>query len=125
MPGRGISRARPSRMMVDLELDDLKREFLLEADEKVREIQAKLDGEQSPESLERMTYLAHQLKGSGGSYGFSRISTEATGLETALELLAAEGTRPGIDDRIQQHVFNLRAEVDLRMKELAVAGVGP
>jgi len=111
--------------MVDLELDDLKREFLLEADEKVREIQAKLDGEQSPESLERMTYLAHQLKGSGGSYGFSRISTEATGLETALELLAAEGTRPGIDDRIQQHVFNLRAEVDLRMKELAVAGVGP
>ena len=36
--------------MVDLELDDLKREFLAEADEKVREIQAKLDGEQSPEA---------------------------------------------------------------------------
>ena len=35
-------------MMVDLELDDLKREFLAEADEKVGEIQAKLDGEQSP-----------------------------------------------------------------------------
>ena len=30
-------------MTVDLELDDLKREFLAEADEKVREIQAKLD----------------------------------------------------------------------------------
>jgi len=109
--------------MVDLELDDLKREFLVEADEKVREIQASLDGEQSPESLERMTYLAHQLKGSGGSYGFARISTDAAGLETALETLTAEGTRPGIDDRIQHHVFNLRAEVDLRMKELAVGAV--
>jgi HPt (histidine-containing phosphotransfer) domain-containing protein len=109
--------------MVDLELDDLKREFLVEADEKVREIQAKLDGEQTPESLERMTYLAHQLKGSGGSYGFSRISTDGAGLETALELLTAQGTHPGIDDRIQHHVFNLRAEVDLRMKELAVGAV--
>jgi HPt (histidine-containing phosphotransfer) domain-containing protein len=107
-------------MMVDLELDDLKREFLAEADEKVREIQAKLDGEQSPEALQRLTYLAHQLKGSGGSYGFQRISTDAAELESAVELLSAEGTRPGIDDRIQQHAFNLRAEVDKRMREFAV-----
>jgi chemotaxis protein histidine kinase CheA len=106
--------------MVDLELDDLKREFLVEADEKVRELQAKLDGEQSPESLERLTYIAHQLKGSGGSYGFQRISTDAAELETAVESLAREGTRPGIDDRIQKHVFNLRAEVDRGMKEFAV-----
>jgi HPt (histidine-containing phosphotransfer) domain-containing protein len=106
--------------MVDLELDDLKREFLVEVDEKVREMQSKLDGESSPESLGRLTYLAHQLKGSGGSYGFSRISTDAAALETALESLSSEGSRPGIDDRIQQYVFNLRAEVDLRMKEYAV-----
>jgi HPt (histidine-containing phosphotransfer) domain-containing protein len=106
--------------MVDLELDDLKREFLAEADEKVSEIQAKLDGEQSPEALERLTYLAHQLKGSGGSYGFARISTDAAELETAVELLVKEGTRPGIDDRIQQHVFSLRAEIDRRMREFAV-----
>lgn len=107
-------------MMVDLELDDLKREFLAEADEKVRELQAKLDGEQSPEALERLTYIAHQLKGSGGSYGFARISTEAAELENAVEQLAREGTTPGLDDRIQQYVFNLRAEVDRRMKEVAV-----
>ena len=106
--------------MVDLELDDLKREFLLEADEKVRELQGKLDGEQSPESLERLSYIAHQLKGSGGSYGFQRISTDAAELETAVELLAREGPRPGIDDSIQKHVFNLRAEVDRGMKEFAV-----
>lgn len=107
--------------MVDLELDELKREFLAEADEKVREIQAKLDGEQSPEVLDRLTYLAHQLKGSGGSYGFSRISTDAAEIEAAVELLVREGTHPGIDDRIQQHVFSLRSEVDRRMKEFGVS----
>jgi HPt (histidine-containing phosphotransfer) domain-containing protein len=119
---RGIAHAKPQRpdMMVDLELDDLKREFLAEADEKVREIQAKLDGEQTPEALQRLTYLAHQLKGSGGSYGFQRISTDAAELESAVESLSTEGTRPGIDDRIQQHAFNLRAEVDKRMREFAV-----
>lgn len=110
-------------MMVDLELDDLKREFLAEADEKVRELQAKLDGDSSPEALDRVTYLAHQLKGSGGSYGFQRITTDAAALETAVESVLKDGTRPGIDDKIQQHVFNLRAEVDRRMKELAVEPV--
>jgi HPt (histidine-containing phosphotransfer) domain-containing protein len=105
-------------MMVDLELDDLKREFLAEADEKVRELQAKLDGDSSPEAWDRITYLAHQLKGSGGSYGFQRISTDAAALETAVESLLKEGTRPGLDDKIQQYVFNLRAEVDRGMKEL-------
>jgi len=106
---------------VDLELDELKREFLTEADAKVHEIQAMLDGEQSSEGLERLTYLAHQLKGSGGSYGFSRISTDAAEIETAVELLAKEGARPGIDDRIQEHVFSLRAEVDRRMREFGVS----
>src|SRR3954449_81269 len=44
--GRGITHAMPSRpeMMVDLELDDLKREFLAEADEKVRGLQGRRDG---------------------------------------------------------------------------------
>lgn len=111
---------RGPKMMVDLELDDLKRQFLAEADEKVREIQEKLDGEESAEALERLTYLVHQLKGSGGSYGFQRISADAAELEKAVELRARDGVRPGIDDTIQQHVFNLRAEVDRRMKELAL-----
>ena len=67
---------------MDFEFDELKREFLAEAEEKVREMQANLD-DRSPQSLERLTYLAHQLKGSGGSYGFQRISTDATELEKA------------------------------------------
>jgi HPt (histidine-containing phosphotransfer) domain-containing protein len=112
--GRGLN------IMVDMELDELKREFLAEANEKVREIQEKLGGEQSPDVLDRLTYLAHQLKGSGGSYGFQQISTDAAEFEKAVELRARDGVQPGIDDRIQKHVFNLRAEVDRGMKELSL-----
>ena len=108
-------------MTHDLELDALRREFLAEANEKVLEIQQKLDGEQSAEALERVSYLAHQLKGSGGSYGFQRISIDAAGLEKTVESLVKDGLRPGIDDTIQQHVFNLRSEVDRRTKELESA----
>jgi chemotaxis protein histidine kinase CheA len=107
-------------MPVDFELDDLKREFLAEADEKVVELQTTLDGEQSPEALDRVTYLAHQLKGSGGSYGFQRISTEAAALETAVEALGNDGVRPALEGAIRQHVLNLREEVDRGKKELAV-----
>ena len=104
--------------MVDLELDDLKREFLAEADEKVREIQEKLDGEQSPEALQRLTYLAHQLKGSGGSYGFQRISTDAAELEKAVELLTAASGDGSLEEKIQLHVVNIRTEIDKREREL-------
>ena len=52
--------------MVDPELDELRREFLAEAQGKVREMQSALAGGKSRESLERLAYIAHQLKGSGG-----------------------------------------------------------
>jgi HPt (histidine-containing phosphotransfer) domain-containing protein len=106
--------------IVDFEFDELKREFLTEAEEKVVEIQAKLD-ERSPQSLERLTYLAHQLKGSGGSYGFQRISTDAAELEKAVELLVNGGQDDRLEERIQQHVVNLRAEIERRSRELAVS----
>jgi HPt (histidine-containing phosphotransfer) domain-containing protein len=98
-------------MMVDLELDELKREFLAEAAEKVREMLEKVD-DSSDAGRERLTYLAHQLKGSGGSYGFQRISDEATGLEKALE----NGRN---EERIQQYVVNLRSEIERRLRELS------
>jgi HPt (histidine-containing phosphotransfer) domain-containing protein len=104
---------------VDPEFDELKREFLAEADEKVREIQGKLDGDRGPQALERLVYLAHQLKGSGGSYGFQRISTDAEELEKAVELLNNGGQNDRLEERIQQHAVNLRAEVDRRTRELA------
>lgn len=107
--------------MVDHELDELKREFLAEAEEKVREMQAALDAERTPAALERLTYLAHQLKGSGGSYGYERISTDAAELEKAVEQIAEGDGAVNLDAKIQQHVVNLRSEIERRLRELAVA----
>jgi len=106
--------------MVDLELDALKKEFLAEARDKVREIETHFDSERSPQDLERMTYLAHQLKGSGGSYGFERISTDAAELEKAIERLT-DGDGSPLEAKIQQHVVNLRAEIDKRSREMSAA----
>ncbi len=102
--------------MVDYELNELKREFLDEAKEKVSEMQSALE-KPSPQSLERLTYLAHQLKGAGGSYGYSRISADAAALEKAVETLEHNGN--GIDAQIQQHVVNLQAEIDRCARELS------
>jgi HPt (histidine-containing phosphotransfer) domain-containing protein len=106
-------------MMADPELDELKREFLAEAQEKVAEIQSTLDGERNSASFERLTYLAHQLKGSGGSYGFQRISTESAELEKAIERMATgDGT---LENQVQQHVRNLVAEIERGARELTPA----
>lgn len=103
-------------MVVDHELNELKREFLDEAREKVDEMQTALDRMDDRESLDRLAYLAHQLKGSGGSYGYQRISTDAAELEKVVESIAA-GASPK-DERIQQYVLNLRTEIDRAAREL-------
>ena len=120
LSGRGIPRASESdEMMADPELDELKREFLAEAQEKVAEIQSTLDGERNSASFERLTYLAHQLKGSGGSYGFQRISTEAAELEKAIEQTAkGDGS---LEAQIQAHVKNLVDEIERGSRDLTPA----
>jgi HPt (histidine-containing phosphotransfer) domain-containing protein len=107
--------------MVDTELEELKREFLAEARDKVLEIETKLEIDRSPQTLERMTYLAHQLKGSGGSYGFERISTDAAELEKAVERIVKGDHAERLEEKIQQHVVNLRAEIDKRSREMNAA----
>ncbi|HEX8170147.1 MAG TPA: Hpt domain-containing protein [Thermoanaerobaculia bacterium] len=108
-------------MMVDHELDELKREFLHEARGKVEEMQSALETARTRESIDRLAYLAHQLKGSGGSYGYQRISTDAAELERAVETLARDGAGDGrtLEEKIQQYVVNLRSEIDRCAKELA------
>ncbi|HJW92318.1 MAG TPA: Hpt domain-containing protein [Thermoanaerobaculia bacterium] len=101
----------------DPELDELRREFLAEATDKVREIQAALDAGSSGEALDRLAYLSHQLKGAGGSYGYERISSEAAEIEKAAETIAA-GNGANINGSLQQHVINLRAEIEKRLREL-------
>lgn len=103
--------------VIDPELDELRREFLAEATDKVREIQASLDDKHKSEAIDRLAYLAHQLKGAGGSYGYERISMEAAEIEKAAEKIAA-GEGANINGSLQQHVINLRAEVEKRLREL-------
>jgi HPt (histidine-containing phosphotransfer) domain-containing protein len=107
--------------VVDYELNELKREFLDEALEKVEEMQTAVGTVSERESLDRLAYLAHQLKGSGGSYGYQRISTDAAELEKIVESLAGgEGEEHRAEtEKIQQCVVNLRTEIDRALKELS------
>ena len=104
--------------MVDHELDELRREFLTEAQEKVREIESTLSVANDAQSLERLAYLAHQLKGSGGSYGYQRISTDAAEIEKAVEKIG-KGDGANIRQKIREHVDNLRSEIDRSTQELS------
>lgn len=105
--------------MVDHELDDLRREFLAEAEAKVLEMQSVVDGDHSAAQLERLVYLAHQLKGSGGSYGYQTISNDAAEVEKALENVGDGSGFGAVEDRVKEHVVNLRREIDDRSRELA------
>ena len=97
---------------MDFEFDELKREFLEEAEGKVREIE-NLAGQSGDESArQRALYLTHQLKGAGGSYGFATISTEAASLEADLE---AGKTLDALVSRIAR----LREVIETRRAELA------
>ena len=96
--------------MVDQELNELRREFLAESAAKVREMEKSVDGGRLPESIERVTYLAHQLKGSGGSYGFERISAEAAEVEKTAERLL--GGDDAVLENVRTHVANLRDEIE-------------
>ena len=109
-------------MVVDHELNELRREFLDEARDKVTEMQSALDALDAldGDALDRVAYLAHQLKGSGGSYGYQQISDDATELEKAIESLAGNNGDPAtLDTKIRKHVTTLRNEIDGAVKELA------
>ena len=97
--------------MVDHELDELRREFLDEARGKVAEMQSALDGGPSDAAMERLAYLAHQLKGSGGSYGYQRISDDAANLEKAISDGKMDGNLSGL-------VASLAREIDRASAEL-------
>jgi HPt (histidine-containing phosphotransfer) domain-containing protein len=101
-------------MVSDPELDELKREFLAEARDKAAEIESALGAPDDRQSVERVGYLAHQLKGAGGSYGYESISDEAAAIEKMAEQLGADG----VEAEVRQHVARLRAEIEQRAKEL-------
>lgn len=105
--------------MVDHEFDELKREFLDEARTKIEEMESVLESNDGSGALERVGYLAHQLKGSGGSYGYAEISSNAAEIEKAVEGLDAETARAdGIRDQLRGFVTGLRSIVDAAVAEL-------
>lgn len=95
--------------MVDHELNELRREFLDEARDKVAEMESALGG---VDGRDRLAYLAHQLKGSGGSYGYQRISEDAAELEKAIEDGRADGD-------LSTYVSSLRGAIERAASELA------
>lgn len=100
---------------MDAEFDELKREFLAEAEEKVREMESALATPATPETVDRVIFLVHQLKGAGGSYGFQEISEEAAALE---DLLENSRVSPS-EMRIMENVKKLAQEINSRARELA------
>lgn len=99
--------------MVDYELNELRREFLDEAREKVLEMRGALADAAAPEARERLAYLAHQLKGSGGSYGYQKISEDAAEIEKGIE--AWNPDEAGTLDRL---VTRLLESIDTAAGEL-------
>jgi chemotaxis protein histidine kinase CheA len=104
--------------MVDRELEALKREFLTEAKAKVQEIATAVSGGRDAESLDRLGYLAHQLKGSGGSYGYARISDDAAEIEHAVEQITSGEAGNGAEATLRQRVESLSTAVDQAFAEL-------
>lgn len=103
---------------MDIELTELKREFLEEAEAKILEIRSHIDGGGTPsrESVKRMSDLAHQLKGAGGSYGYAEISSHAARLEDAIESIGEDGGNAG--SSLDPLVDALRTEITERKESL-------
>lgn len=108
--------------MNDPEFDDLKREFLEEAAVKIREIDESIgkDGSPAANAIERAIYLAHQLKGAGGSYGFQTISTDATAIERALEKISHGDDMSELPE-IRKRIVSLSEIIEKRTRELSLS----
>lgn len=105
-------------MVIDDEFDELRREFLGEAADKISEIR-QLFGSGFPldaKARERISYLAHQLKGAGGSYGFPQISNDAADLESDVE--KATDSSDELRVRIEQRISTIAQTIDERLGEL-------
>lgn len=76
----------------ELRLRALRRAFLVEADLERRELERLLGSSPAGDDARRARKLAHDLRGSGGSYGFPEVSAAAGALEDALNAGA-----PGAD----------------------------
>jgi len=88
----------------DLEraLAGLRRQYLLEAPERLAELRAALAraGAGNAEALSQLRLLLHRLAGSGGSYGFDDVSTRARAAELLVRDVLERGG-PVTDDDVE------------------------
>lgn len=81
----------------DADMAELVREFVAEMPERVRGLEALWQ----TQALEDLRRSAHQLKGSGGGYGFGPLSEAAAVLESELESLG-RGQRDASTMRLRE-----------------------
>lgn len=79
----------------DADMAELVQQFVAEMPERL----SKLEQLWSAQALEDLRRYAHQLKGSGGGYGFPSVSEAASELEAALE-----GLSRGRQEATTQHL---------------------
>jgi HPt (histidine-containing phosphotransfer) domain-containing protein len=91
----------------DADMRELIEMFVGEMPERVRSLESLW----RTRELEPLKRLAHQLKGAGGGYGFSPVSSAAGQLETTLNAALLAATTGRLDDvsldRIQSEVNSL------------------
>ena len=84
------------------EFRELQREYLIDVRQKVSAIRehGRALGVDFKESFPRLLFLAHQLKGSGGSFGFPRITELAQRMSRELSQFLDDevASRPTPDD---------------------------
>ena len=100
------------------ELRELQREYLTDVSRKVSLIRehGRSLGADFKDSFPRLLFLAHQLKGSGGSFGFPRITELAQRMSRELSQFLDDeiASRPTPDDlmsELEQISHELESEV--------------
>lgn len=81
-------------VLADPELEDLIPEFLEDRQEDIKTISKSLeDGD-----METVRILGHSMKGSGGGYGFDKITEIGSHIEEA----AIKSNKDAVEDRIKE-----------------------
>jgi len=91
-----------SEFASDPDMTELIAMFVEEMPDKVRLLQTHFQSRE----LADLQRVAHQLKGAGGGYGFSVVSTAAGRLEDSVKAVRASAPTP------ETHLAAIRAEVD-------------
>lgn len=99
----------------------LRRDYLMEAPARIadlrKDLQAFRAGE--PDALESLRVRFHRLAGSGGSYGFPRVTDVARAMEQ--RILTPPPPTPQEADIFEQAINDIKAELDHGPKEFTAA----